>query len=321
VPAAGEDDDNLTLEDAACAADGTGPSPWQVGAHAHLVTGPPASAPAGTVAQPHALRASGEPDTGEVDDDLVLGKDDAGAANGAGPCYCQAGAQAHLAADPPALACTMAQPHALTSTLLVPRWLVKIKVVPGATSCPKWLEAVAKLLQARNVSFSGGGASKLVQDEAERSNESHGESTEPEWLAIAANILYASSDSSSDSTFEAYYELNATAAATDALGAGASPTDLARVLGVELSTVWSYFALAAAHLDATTLRHRVPQLVGVGLWRHLNDMRARGDPLLGGRLLDFAPVCSVALPAGPERMAKLRLTRVAVTKQIGSVVA
>jgi len=33
------------LEDAACAADGTGPSPWQAeaGAHAHLAAGPPAS--------------------------------------------------------------------------------------------------------------------------------------------------------------------------------------------------------------------------------------------------------------------------------------
>jgi len=45
----------------------------------------------------------------------------------------------------------------------------------------------------------------------ERSHESHGESTEPEWLAIAAEILYAGSDSSSDGTFEAYYELDATA--------------------------------------------------------------------------------------------------------------
>jgi len=191
------------------------------------------------VTQPHALRASGEPDTGEVDDDPVLGEDDAGAAHEAGPFYCRAGAQAHLAADPPAPARTMAQPHALTSTLLVLRWLVKIKVVPGATGCPEWLEAAAKLLQARNVSFSGGGASKafgafpessdcepydasattdtasvqqLVQDKAERSDESHGESTEPEWLAIAAEIPYASSDSSSDGAFEAYYyELDATA--------------------------------------------------------------------------------------------------------------
>jgi hypothetical protein len=110
-------------------------------------------------------------------------------------------------------------------------------------------------------------------------------------------------------------------AATDALGAGASPTDLARVLGVELSTAWSYFALAAAHLDAATLRRRVPHLVGVELWRHLEDMRARGDPLLGGRLLDLAPVCQAALPADPERVAKLRLARLAVTKQIGGAVA
>ena len=142
---------------------------------------------------------------------VAIGEYDAGAADGAGPFYCQAGAQAHLAADPPAPACTMAQPHALTSTLLVPRWLVKIKVVLGATGCPEWLEAAAKLLQARSVSFSGGGASKLVQDEAERSDESHGESTEPDWLAIAAEILYAGSDSSSDGASEAYYELDATA--------------------------------------------------------------------------------------------------------------
>jgi len=57
------------------------------------------------VAQQQALRASGEPDAGEADDDPVLGEDDAGAADGAGPFYCQAGAQAHLAADrrpPPA---------------------------------------------------------------------------------------------------------------------------------------------------------------------------------------------------------------------------
>ena len=105
-------------------------------------------------------------------------------------------------------------------------------------------------------------------------------------------------------------------AATDALGAGASPADLARVLGDELSTAWSYFALAAAHLNATTLRRHVPRLVGVGLWRHLEDMRARGDPLLGGRLLDLAPDCHAALPADPERVAKLRLARLAVTKQI-----
>jgi hypothetical protein len=103
--------------------------------------------------------------------------------------------------------------------------------------------------------------------------------------------------------------------ATDALGAGASPTDLALVLGVELSTAWSYFALAAAHLDAATLRRHVPQLVGVGLWRHLEAMRERGDPLLGGRLLDLAPVCHAALPAGPDRVAKLRLARLAVVKQ------
>ena len=111
--------------------------------------------------------------------------------------------------------------------------------MPGATGCPEWLEAAAKLLQARNVSFSGSGASKafgafpessycepydasatigtapvqqLVQDEAERSDESHGESTKPEWLAIAAEILYAGSDSLSDGAFEAYYyELDATA--------------------------------------------------------------------------------------------------------------
>ena len=37
---------------------------------------------------------------------------------------------------------------------------------------------------------------QLVQDKAERVDESHGESTEQEWLAIAAEILYASSDSS-----------------------------------------------------------------------------------------------------------------------------
>jgi hypothetical protein len=108
-------------------------------------------------------------------------------------------------------------------------------------------------------------------------------------------------------------------AAIDALGAGASPTDLALVLEIELSTAWSYYALAAAHLDAATLRRRVPQLVGVGLWRHLEAMRARGDPLLGGRLLDLAPICHAALPACAERVAMLRLARLAVTKRIGVV--
>jgi len=110
-------------------------------------------------------------------------------------------------------------------------------------------------------------------------------------------------------------------AAIDALGAGSSPTDLALVLEIELSTAWSYFALAAAHLDATTLRRRVPQLVGVGLWRHLEAMRARGDPLLGERLLDLAPVCHYALPACAERVAMLRLARLAVTKRIGAMAA
>ena len=48
-------------------------------------------------------------------------------------------------------------------------------------------------------------------------------------------------------------------------------------------------------------------------------MRARGDPLLGGRLLDLAPVCHDALPGCAERVAMLRLARLAVTKRIGVV--
>ena len=48
-------------------------------------------------------------------------------------------------------------------------------------------------------------------------------------------------------------------------------------------------------------------------------MRARGDPLLGGRLLDLAPVCHDALHTGAERVAMLRLARLAVTKQIGAM--
>jgi len=48
-------------------------------------------------------------------------------------------------------------------------------------------------------------------------------------------------------------------------------------------------------------------------------MRARGDPLLSGRLMDLAPVCHDALPACAERVVMLRMARLAVTKRIDVV--
>jgi len=107
-------------------------------------------------------------------------------------------------------------------------------------------------------------------------------------------------------------------AAIDALGAGASPTDLALVL--ESSSQLRGPTLHSP-LRTSTLIHCGAVYLdwSVGDWRHLEAMRARGDPLLGGRLLDLAPFCHDALPACAERVAMLRLARLAVTKRISEV--
>ena len=103
--------------------------------------------------------------------------------------------------------------------------------------------------------------------------------------------------------------------ARGALLAGATPADLARHTGVTVGTAWSYFAQAATHVDAQTLRALVPPLVPPMLWRAL--LTLRGDGRIGGALSELDGLLRRVLPAkvmdGAHWMSQVRLGRMAVT--------
>lgn len=106
--------------------------------------------------------------------------------------------------------------------------------------------------------------------------------------------------------------------ACDAIGSYHTPSDLAGVAGIELSTSWSYFSQAAPHMPAEELAERASRLVSHDLFDLLVKMRSLKHKLLGGRLVDLYSFVSQVLPAGGEfatsefKMEQLRFGRISV---------
>ena len=106
-------------------------------------------------------------------------------------------------------------------------------------------------------------------------------------------------------------------AAANCLATSNTPRDLARVLGVQLSTAWTYITRAAQHVPGTELRRLVSKLVDHELWAALSVLKAAGRPEIGMRLLDLMPVVEKMVGRGvfmrdTHKMAQLRLGRLAM---------